>query len=115
MSKTTPASKSRRRLLFTTAMAITATPLFIKGFIGRSAYAALPHLTKDDPAAKALGYRSDATRANRTDKADVSAKDQFCHNCRFIQSDSGEWRPCQVFPGKTVNANGWCSSWTPKS
>jgi hypothetical protein len=28
-----------------------------------------------------------------------------------VKSDSGEWRPCQIFPGKAVNANGWCSSW----
>jgi hypothetical protein len=45
----------------------------------------------------------------------VPAKDQFCHNCRFVQTNSGDWRPCQIFPGKVVNANGWCSSWMQRS
>jgi hypothetical protein len=31
-----------------------------------------------------------------------------------IQGDSGEWRGCTAFPGKLVNAKGWCSAWVEK-
>ena len=31
------------------------------------------------------------------------------------QAAEGEWRPCSLFPGKAVNANGWCASWTLKA
>ena len=72
----------------------------------RSAHAAeaLPHLTEDDPQAKALKY---------VHQAPDSAK--HCANCVLIQgSDGEEWRPCAIFPGKAVNANGWCSAWAKK-
>jgi hypothetical protein len=107
------ANPQRRRALFTMVAAIACTPL-IKLIPGNQAIAAelLPHLAEDDPTAKALNYHHDATAAPRVDKSGVAAKDQFCHNCALIQSDSGDWRPCQIFPGKAVNANGWCSSWT---
>jgi High potential iron-sulfur protein len=74
----------------------------------------LPHLTEDDPTAKALHYVNDAVKGNRTDKGGTPAGEQYCHNCRFVQADAGDWRPCQLFPGKAVNANGWCLSWTAK-
>jgi hypothetical protein len=81
---------------------------------GRVASAAdLPHLSEDDPAAKALKYVHDATEANRTDKGGTAAADQFCYNCQFIQADSGAWRPCALFPGKAVAEDGWCISWAP--
>lgn len=58
-----------------------------------------------------MKYHHDAIAASRTDQYGVAAADQFCHSCKFIQSDTGAWRPCQIFPGKAVNADGWCSSW----
>lgn len=77
--------------------------------------AELPPLSPDDPQAKALQYVHDATQANRTDKGGVAASEQFCSNCQFIQASEGEWRPCQIFPGKAVNENGWCVSWVHKA
>jgi hypothetical protein len=74
----------------------------------------LPHLGEDDPTAKALQYVHEAAKGNRADKGGTPAADQYCHNCRFIQAEAGDWRPCQLFPGKAVNANGWCMSWTAK-
>ena len=110
MSKITVDIRRRRALLGGVAV-IASVPL-AKVMLGARAEAAeLPHLTEDDPTAKALNYHHDASAAPRADKAGVAAKDQFCHNCNFIQASSGEWRPCQLFPGKAVNANGWCSSW----
>ena len=75
----------------------------------------LPHVTKDDPTAVALKYVDDATKADRPEKSGVAGADQDCSVCQFIQSDSGDWRPCALFPGKAVNAKGWCMNWTKKS
>jgi hypothetical protein len=105
----------RRRLLLGTATALASLPLLHLVADARAAAEGLPHLTVDDATAKALSYHNDATTAPRVEKSGVPAGEQFCHNCRFIQADSGEWRPCQIFPGKAVNANGWCSSWMPAS
>lgn len=104
----------RRRLLVTSLAAMASVPLGAS-LLGRQAFAAdMPKLSQDDPTAKALKYHNDATKAPRTAKAGTAAEKQFCHNCQFIQSDSGAWRPCQIFPGKEVNADGWCASWMAK-
>ena len=105
----------RRRLLLGTATALATLPLLSLVYDARAAAEALPHLAEDDPMAKALKYPTAATTAPRAEKSGVAAGEQFCHNCRFIQADSGDWRPCQIFPGKAVNANGWCTSWMPRT
>lgn len=74
----------------------------------------LPYLAEDDSQAKGLQYVHDAAKANRPDKPGTPGNEQFCNNCQLVQSDQGEWRPCQLFPGKAVNANGWCIAWVPK-
>lgn len=111
MSKTLENSQ-RRRTLFTLVSIIASLPFLKSLLIPEVEAAELPHLNEEDPTAKVLNYHHDATKAPRVDKSGLKpAQEQFCHNCRFIQSDSGEWRPCQLFPGKAVNANGWCASW----
>jgi hypothetical protein len=105
----------RRRMLLGAASALASLPLLHLVSDARAAAEALPHLAEDDPMAKALKYHTDATTAPRAEKSGVAAGEQFCHNCRFIQTDSGDWRPCQIFPGKAVNANGWCTSWMPRT
>ena len=101
-----------RRTLLRAAVAAALVPLARGLPVARAD--SLPQLSESDPAAKALKYHHDATAVQRTDKPGTPAAEQFCHNCRFIQSESGEWRPCQIFPGKAVNANGWCVSWAAK-
>ena len=62
-------------------------------------------LTEDDPTAQSLKYVHSSTTDGQT-----------CANCALIQGNDGdEWRPCQIFPGKLVNAAGWCSVWAPKA
>jgi len=76
----------------------------------------LPAVAADDPTATALKYVEDATKAERADKMDVAGKDQHCANCQFVQGKDGDARrPCALFPGKSVAANGWCMSWTKKA
>jgi len=83
---------------------------------GRQAVAQdLPKVTEDDPMAKGMRYTHDASTVDPASRAN-SAPDQKCSTCALVQGNDGdEWRPCQIFPGKLVNANGWCSVWTPKA
>jgi hypothetical protein len=83
---------------------------------GRTSYASeLPHISEDDPMAQSMKYTHDASSVDAASRANPAA-DQTCANCALAQgSDGDEWRPCQIFPGKTVNANGWCSVWAPKA
>ena len=71
---------------------------------------ALPPVDENDPAAQALGYRSDATKVDKT-KFPKYAADQSCANCQLYQGKPGEASgPCSVFPGKSVSAKGWCNA-----
>lgn len=83
---------------------------------GRDAVAQdMPKLSPDDPTATAMRYTHDASSVDPASRANP-AENQDCSNCALIQGNDGdEWRPCQIFPGKLVNANGWCSVWAPKS
>jgi hypothetical protein len=69
-----------------------------------------------DATAIALKYNHDAAQADRAAAARPGAppEAQNCTNCLFVQADAGDWRPCQLFPGKRVAANGWCASWMLK-
>lgn len=83
---------------------------------GREAIAGdLPQLSVDDPMAKGLKYTNDASTVDPATRTQPAA-DQNCANCQLVQGADGDaWRPCQIFPGKAVNAKGWCSAWVPKA
>ena len=83
---------------------------------GREAQADdLPHLSEDDPMAKAMKYTNDASTVDAASRNNPAA-DQSCANCALVQGVDGDaWRPCQIFPGKVVAAAGWCSVWAPKA
>lgn len=74
----------------------------------------LPHLTEDDPMGQAMKYTDDASSVDPATRNNPAA-DQTCANCALVQGTEGDWRPCQIFPGKTVSASGWCSVWAPKA
>lgn len=62
-------------------------------------------LDLDNPSAKALKY---------VHKSEVEG--QICDNCMHIKGADGEaWRPCALFPGKLVAAEGWCAGWMKKA
>jgi hypothetical protein len=83
---------------------------------GREAHAGdLPQLAVDDPMAKAMKYTHDASTVDPASRNNP-APEQNCANCALIQGNDGDaWRPCSIFPGKAVNAAGWCSVWAPKA
>jgi High potential iron-sulfur protein len=75
---------------------------------------ATPHLDEKEQLAVSLGYVHDANKVDAT-KVPQYKKGAFCHNCIQLQGKEGdEWRPCNLFPGKLVAANGWCKVWAPK-
>lgn len=63
---------------------------------------------KTDPTATALQYKHEAPDEKK--KAG-----QTCATCQFVQAGEGDWLPCQLFPGKSVKATGWCASWALKA
>lgn len=81
----------------------------------RNAFASdLPQLSEDDPMAKSMRYTHDVTTIDASTRPNP-AENQTCANCALVQGNDGEeWRPCQIFPGKVVAANGWCTVWAPK-
>jgi len=88
------------------ALGLTVFPL--ASLQTRRAQAAdLPLLSETDPAAKALDYVEDATRAKGAQSGSL------CSNCSvYGGADGAAAGPCTLFPGKSVKANGWCKSWS---
>ena len=68
-----------------------------------------------DPQAVALGYKSDATKADKA-KYPKYAAGQACSNCALYQgAASSASGPCPLFAGKQVSAKGWCSAYAKKA
>lgn len=113
-----PMNKSRRDAMKLVLGGLATVPLM--NLVGMAAAHAedLPHVDPaTDPTAQALKYHEDATQADRagTARPGKPPEEQHCANCQFVLADAGEWRPCSLFPGKAVNENGWCASWTLKA
>jgi hypothetical protein len=73
--------------------------------------AELPALGEHEPTAKALGYVENAAAS-----ADPRHRPgAVCGNCRFYRAGAAGRGACEVFPGKSVNARGWCVSHAPAS
>ncbi len=67
-----------------------------------------------DPQAAALGYKSDATKADKA-KFPKYAVGQVCGNCALFQGKAGDAAgACPLFAGKQVSAKGWCSAYAKK-
>lgn len=101
---------SSRRNLLRGSVAGAAAALLASVLPCSAARAAdAPEVSEDDPTAKGLKYVADATKSERPDAS------QFCHNCRYFKgaADAGAG-PCDIFPGKSVKGNGWCSAWMKK-
>lgn len=104
-----PVDTSRRRFLRTSLMGVAAVPVAATLFRPHSASAQdMPRLEESDPAAQGLNYRHDASAVT----SGARQEGAICANCQLYQgSADAEWGPCAAFPGKLVNANGWCSAW----
>jgi hypothetical protein len=98
---------SRREMLFLS--------LFAGSALAGEAQPAQPKVDEKESVAAALGYVSDArhvdTKASPTYQAGST-----CSNCSWYQGKAGDpaGGPCTFFPGKNVDANGWCRMWNKK-
>jgi hypothetical protein len=71
-------------------------------------------LSVTEPSAVAVGYVEHADQVDAK-KYTGYAKGQTCENCLQLQGAAGApYRPCTLFPGKSVAVAGWCSAWTPE-
>ena len=109
--------KNQRRK-FLSLLALTP-PLALALRAGKSSAqqkaAAMPHVSESDPQAQALGYKDDASKVDKK-KFTNFKEGELCSNCQHFSGKSGEqWGPCAIFPGKQVNAKGWCSAWQKKA
>ncbi|WP_299021857.1 high-potential iron-sulfur protein [uncultured Photobacterium sp.] len=95
---------SRRNFLKLSLASVIGVTVGNKVLIKPANAADMVKLTEDDPQAAALKYVHESPHS-----------DKKCFNCALLQGNDGdEWRPCAIFPGKTVSANGWCSAWAKK-
>lgn len=101
---------TRRGFVGAAVVAIPAAAIFTSREAAAQAAQNLPKLDLNDPVAKALMYVHDASQS----KAPNYKAGSDCANCVQIQGTTGEWRGCTAFPGKLVNAKGWCSAWAKK-
>lgn len=103
----------RRTVLKNALVGLAALPA--AGLLQRAAaQGSTPHLGEKEPLAVAMGYVHDAKKvdANKVPQYKPGSK---CVNCLQLTGKEGdEWRPCNIFPGKLVNANGWCKVWVAK-
>lgn len=104
---------SRRELMKSVLLASAFAPAL--GLIGKNAWAAdLTPLDPSDPAAKALGFVTDASTvdagANPTFKAG-----QHCAACAQYQGKPTDATAgCTIFAGHSVPAGGWCKAWVQR-
>ena len=76
--------------------------------------AAMAMVDEKDPQAVALGYVSDASRADKSKYAQY-AQGQACANCALFQGAAGAAQgACPLYPGKNVSAKAWCSGYNKK-
>ena len=67
-----------------------------------------------DPQATALGYITDAAKAD-TKRFPKYAAGQMCGTCALYQGKPADAAgPCPLFAGKQVVSKGWCSAWAKK-
>lgn len=112
-SKEIHLSKIARRQFIKLSAVAAAGCLVRQG--GEAEAQELTKLTEDDAMASAMKYTQDSSTVDAASKVNP-APVQSCSNCALVLGDEGaEWRPCQIFPGKLVNSNGWCSVWAPKA
>jgi hypothetical protein len=106
-------NESRRRFLQLATFGAGAVALSSL-LVGKARAADLPHLTLDDPTAKALGYVEDSSKVDASKYA-THKPGQNCMGCNFYQGAAGsEYGACTLFPGKAVHSKGWCSGFVAK-
>lgn len=100
--------RNRRRLTLVALTGAVVPPAMNLVGVRTSRAADLPHLSTDDPQAKGLSYVHDAAEAKGHSTYREGA---HCANCQQWKGGEAEWGGCNIFPGKAVNRDGWCTAW----
>lgn len=80
-----------------------------------AATSGLPMVDESDAQAQALGYVTDAKRADTAKYKSYVAGSQ-CSNCAlYMGQPSDPAAGCPLYPGKQVAAQAWCQSWVKKA
>jgi hypothetical protein len=104
---------SRRKALQGFALLIGAAGA-MRGADSNEATPMLVPLRASDPGAIALGYHEDARTVDAKEFPTYQLG-QLCRNCLQMHGDAGDpWHYCNLFRGKLVAANGWCTAWARK-
>lgn len=98
---------NRRHLLGSVLLGTLTIPV-------QQSNAVVEKVSIEDPKAKTLGYVEDAEHVD-IKHFPTYKTGQTCANCTLIQLRYGFFRPCTLFPDKTVSAKGWCSAWAAKT
>lgn len=94
---------------------LTLVPMGVALGATAQALAQAAKLDENDPAAKGIGYKHDASKVDPA-KYPAYAKGKVCSGCALYQGKPGEpWGACPIMAGKLVSANGWCTAWVKKS
>lgn len=97
----------RRRFLRGAAAGVIAVP--IVGLLGTRKALAEEKLDPSNSQAQALDYTHDASEATGHSAYTEGA---VCNNCSQWTGGDEQWGTCNLFPGKLVNADGWCTGWS---
>lgn len=93
----------------------TPAPVTASAPTPAAAPTSLPMLDEKDTQAMALGYAADATHTDREKYKNYVVGNQ-CSNCTLFQGQAGAASGgCPIFPGKQVDAKGWCASWVKRA
>lgn len=109
---------TRRAFLTTAAVTTSAVVFGLRPRPASAKGASLPHLSqKVDPMAKSLGYEPNAKDVDRA-KFSSYKPGERCGKCRFFEGSPGQqsgYAGCTIYPGYSVNADGWCASFSARS
>lgn len=95
----------RRDFLKLSAVGAGATLIPVQLLHAQEEEPAKEKLSPEDPQAQALKYVHESP-----------IEGQRCNNCIHAKGDlDQEWIGCNIFPGKQVNAAGWCNVWAARS
>jgi hypothetical protein len=100
--------RSRRAFVQRCMLGTAVTALALTRGASEARAADTPLLSAGDPAARKVKYVEDASKVKE-------AAGNKCSTCALYEGTSASKQgPCQIFPGKQVKADGWCSSWAPQ-
>jgi High potential iron-sulfur protein len=83
--------------------------------VAQAVLAQTPAVDEKEPQAVALGYVTDAKRADKA-RFPKYAPPQHCAICQLYQgAATAPTAPCAIFAGRLVAGPGWCSAFVPRA